>query len=404
MFGAGPIQRSPCGAAVPVARWSFDDGPGATGNTTAHDSIGDNHGTLTNMDPINDWIAGNKVGWALDFDGQNDYVSLSYPVGALTSDSVTISAWVKPAAGLSAEVYYPVFTQFHYNPYTQEEAGYYLSLHGYWPDFFLNEDCHITSSSAIGYNDWYWLVGTYDGETIKIFINGQESNSVTSSGYSGIYSNAYIGFNGYTDNPRYFPGKIDDVWVYACAWNPDQDCYPVCDPNYLAWVAMGKPSCWCGNGRQCHGDADGLYQGSPTKGGIYYVGTNDLNVLMAAWQVKEPPWGPGIASVQWNGIGGICADFFHDAQGSATKGGLMRVSTNDLNILLANWMVREPPFGLGVPADCLNCGRGQQAQAKQFSFEEIMKWVEKVQLSPDIQKELDEEAWLKFVESLKKSE
>jgi len=181
-----------------------------------------------------------------------------------------------------------------------------------------------------------------------------------------------------------------------------QECFPVCHSKYNEWVLMGKPSCWCGNGRQCHGDADGLYQGSPTKGGIYYVGTNDLNVLMTAWQVKEPPWGPGIASVQWNGIGGICADFFHDAQGSATKGGLMRVSTNDLNILLANWMVREPPFGLGVPADCLNCGRGQQAQAKQFSFDEIMKWVEKVQLSPDIKNELDEEAWLKFVESLKK--
>ena len=117
-------------------------------------------------------------------------------------------------------------------------------------------------------------------------------------------------------------------------------------PDYDAWVVAGKPECWA-FARQCHGDADGQKQGS-AKTGFFYVGTNDLNVLIAAWQVTEPPIGPGIGSVP----NGICADFNRKQQGS-TKTGFMRVGTDDLNILIANWLVKEPPAGPGIPSgDC----------------------------------------------------
>jgi hypothetical protein len=129
------------------------------------------------------------------------------------------------------------------------------------------------------------------------------------------------------------------------------ECFPSADPKYNDWVALGKPDCWC-YARQCHGDADGKAQGAE-KSGIYYVGTTDLNVMMVAWQVKEPPFGPGIASVvePVSGVHGICADFARDQQG-ADKSGVYRVGTNDLNILLDKWLVKEPTFGLGVPPDC----------------------------------------------------
>ena len=115
-------------------------------------------------------------------------------------------------------------------------------------------------------------------------------------------------------------------------------------PDYAEWVAVGKPVCWTYS-RQCRGDADGKAVASST--GTYYVGTDDLNILMNAWQVKEPPFGPGIASV----ANGICADFTHSAEGNATTG-WYRVGANDLNILIENWLVKEPPAGPGVPADC----------------------------------------------------
>ncbi|UCG58406.1 MAG: tandem-95 repeat protein [Phycisphaerales bacterium] len=129
---------------------------------------------------------------------------------------------------------------------------------------------------------------------------------------------------------------------------PAFECLPDCHADYLEWVAVGKPACWCYQ-RQCHGDADGVSGGS-TKSGVYYVGPADLNVVVSSWLLKEPPHGAGISSVP----NGICADFAHDAGGS-TKSGLYRVGPTDLNILITNWLKKEPPHGPGIHPDCLNC-------------------------------------------------
>jgi hypothetical protein len=111
------------------------------------------------------------------------------------------------------------------------------------------------------------------------------------------------------------------------------------------WELVGSPACWC-YPRQCHGDADDLMGGS-SKTGFYAVGPTDLNILIAGWLVKEPGFGPGIASIP----NGICADFAHD-QGGSAKTGFYRVGPTDLNILIANWLVKEPGFGPGVPPNC----------------------------------------------------
>ncbi len=124
----------------------------------------------------------------------------------------------------------------------------------------------------------------------------------------------------------------------------DEELLPSTHADYAEWVAVGKPACWA-YPRQCHGDADGRKETSDS--GSYYVGVQDLNLLVAAWEVKEAPFGPGIASV----ANGICADFAHDQDGSATTG-YYRVGITDLNILVANWLVKEAPDGPGVAGDC----------------------------------------------------
>ena len=91
-------------------------------------------------------------------------------------------------------------------------------------------------------------------------------------------------------NPRLMGGRVD--------MGADED-FPHCDPNYPDWVSVGRPDCWC-YPRQCHGDADGLKQGSAFAG-YMYVGTDDLAVLVDAWKILEPPKGPGVSGNQ------ICA-------------------------------------------------------------------------------------------------
>lgn len=147
-----------------------------------------------------------------------------------------------------------------------------------------------------------------------------------------------------TDNCPYFynPDQADE-----CE-DRDRDCLRRTCSAYEDWVALGRPYCWC-YPRQCHGDADGLPGGSE-KTGYYFVGSDDLNMLIDAWLIKEPPHGPGIASVP----NGICADFAHD-QGGSPKTGSYRVGPSDLSILIAGWLRKEPPHGPGIEPDCLDC-------------------------------------------------
>jgi hypothetical protein len=122
-------------------------------------------------------------------------------------------------------------------------------------------------------------------------------------------------------------------------------------PFYGDWETFGKPACWAYR-YNSRGDVDGLSQGS-NKLGYWQVGSNDLTVFLAAWEVKEPavapiPSGAGIMSI----TDGICADFARDVQGS-NKLGYWRVGSNDLSLLLASWEVKNPavapiPSGPGL--------------------------------------------------------
>ncbi len=98
-------------------------------------------------------------------------------------------------------------------------------------------------------------------------------------------------------------------------------------PHYDQWLTAGSPACWCAdfNPRQCHGDVDGAYQGDQK----YWVSTNDLDILISAW--NKP-----LSSLSGNQI---CADFDHLPQGQEKY----RVSTNDLDILIANWNLASGP-------------------------------------------------------------
>jgi hypothetical protein len=376
MFGAGPIQRSPCISAEPVAHWRFDEGSG----TTISDLIGDNDGTLVGNPTWVGGYSGQIADYALNFNGNDDYVKLSNPIGALTSDSVTISAWVKPASGLIS-TYYPIVTQYRYNEDEQIGAGYYLSLHGYKPDFYLNDNCSIEYSSSID-TDWHWVVGTYDGQHIKIYVDGNQEGS-DAPGYSGIYTDAYIGAGGVGDEGR-FEGAIDNVWVYVCAWEPEQDCLPICHEDYHEWVEMSRPDCWCaspidGTHYQCYGDADGKTE-TLAKFRIY---GGDLSLVVANWKRKiDDP------------LLNRCADIDHHYQ-TILK---YRVYGIDVNTVVDNWKKKD----YELTNNCNECDRGQKALGGgEVRIEELLKRLLEIWVDPEVRKLIDEDAWLKFVESLK---
>jgi len=109
----------------------------------------------------------------------------------------------------------------------------------------------------------------------------------------------------------------------------NSDCFPSSAPyaaQYLRWVALGKPACWCGSaywtsGNQCYGDGAG-----DTHSRGYIVYTTDLTKLSDAWKKVV------------NGDGSLppgldpCADYMHDVH---SRGYV--VYTTDLGVLSTNW-------------------------------------------------------------------
>jgi hypothetical protein len=113
----------------------------------------------------------------------------------------------------------------------------------------------------------------------------------------------------------------------------DTCCFPSAHSAFSDWFALGKPDCWCANvnPRQCHGDADSKSQGKKQ----YWVSTDDLDVLIAAWSKSFAE----IEGRDFNGTPLICADFDHKAAGKKKY----RVSSDDLDILIANWSQANAP-------------------------------------------------------------
>jgi len=129
-------------------------------------------------------------------------------------------------------------------------------------------------------------------------------------------------------------------------------CFPSWYTTYADWLRYGKPDCWCGKGTgvtsipeadlgyQCDGDASMSWE-NPLR--HYRVYIQDLNMLSANWQLKDDvvglPGGPD-----------PCADIDHKWENPIRK---YRVYIQDLNIVIKNWKVRDtvapPPL---LPGDC----------------------------------------------------
>jgi hypothetical protein len=166
----------------------------------------------------------------------------------------------------------------------------------------------------------------------ELIANGFTIGNITSANSVVIELSAVISTNPGDCN---YPGcgtAVDIVVSQGCTYQGPA-------PEDVNWVAVGKPVSWCRD-RQCHGDADGATEQSGRK--QVWVGDNDIPALLAGYKVTtyvDPITNP------W-----ISADFDHLPEKSGR--GWARVGTNDVAVLLVYYKVKEPPDGLGVPADC----------------------------------------------------
>ena len=201
-----------------VGHWSMDDG---TGTHVSDLSGNGNDGTMTNMDPNTDWVTG-KLGKALDFDGVNDYETLSSrPIGS-NSSSFSVSLWMNARTVNTGGGSYLNQKQI-FN--LSDSPTMYISQTGYLEFVFWNGSSYqgVVGSEMISTNQWYHVVGTYDGSGLRLFVDGKKS-AINNIGYFLTSPRTPIeNVTGKANtNDRYFNGQIDDVRVYNRALSGEE--------------------------------------------------------------------------------------------------------------------------------------------------------------------------------------
>jgi parallel beta-helix repeat protein len=199
---------------------------------------------------------------------------------------------------------------------------------GYWAD--ANDPNTAAEPNAL---DIIWIDGDYH---LKSEAGQWDPNSetwiqdnVSSLCIDAGDPNSCIGFEPNPNNSVINMGAYGGT-VQASKSPSGVSCISADHPDYDEWVEVGEPVCWCYQ-RQCHGDADCKSQSNQK----YWVSTDDLDILIAAW---SKPFAE-IEGVKVSGLDMVCADFDHKAQGKNKH----RVSINDLDILIANWNIADKP-------------------------------------------------------------
>ena len=174
------------------------------------------------------------VGQAFSLNGTNAYIEVPDSPNLNPTSSVSVEAWYRPVS-FNGNGNNPIVVK----PYTSYASPYYQYILGVTGDQYYHDQAEFTFYVALqgggkGVNTtagswipgrWYHLVGTYDGSSVKLYVNGVLVSQTPGTGSVQTYNQpVLIGKRAYYSQPGvdFTPGTIDEVSIYSQALSPSE--------------------------------------------------------------------------------------------------------------------------------------------------------------------------------------
>ncbi|GAA4352150.1 hypothetical protein GCM10023185_11540 [Hymenobacter saemangeumensis] len=147
---------------------------------------------------------------ALSFDGTNDLVSIPHNNAFNITGAITLEAWVRTSLTTGAEQYIT----------TKNESSWYLALNGGGgltgvASFFLNNVSPgggwLYGTTNLTDGRWHHVAGTYDGATLRLYVDGVLENSRAATGAIATGTSPVL-IGGRPSG--IFNGSIDELRIY----------------------------------------------------------------------------------------------------------------------------------------------------------------------------------------------
>jgi len=153
------------------------------------------------------------------FDGTDDYISITYSNSFASASGISVGCWYKPHANETS-------TRLVSFSGADNKRGWLLRQAGYKPRFSIHDGTgwvSVYSTSTQTLNQFYFVMGTYDKTSLKIYLDGSLDCTPTAETDDISYlqnSGLFIGVREGLDPTEFFDGDIGDVFVYNRALTP----------------------------------------------------------------------------------------------------------------------------------------------------------------------------------------
>ncbi|MFX1249760.1 MAG: DUF2341 domain-containing protein, partial [Promethearchaeota archaeon] len=206
-----------------VSVWHLSEDPSGVSpqilDSTSNSFDGTSVGGMTGSD-----LVSGQIHQSLDFDGSDDYINVGTPSSLKLTSAFTIEGWYNGMTDTSLDDRAPIYMNgFSWSGNIGIRVeGFHDSVDKRARITYGNGTgvSSIESDNNIAENTWTHLVTTYDGTTIKLFINGiKQINEETGT---IAYNTDAATIGGSLENSEHrFNGSLDEIRISSVARSAD---------------------------------------------------------------------------------------------------------------------------------------------------------------------------------------